>query len=295
LARKEFPNLDVSIRGAVSIARRIQDPLAELVKIDPKSIGVGLYQHDVDQNQLSQSLTGVVESVVNKVGVEVSTASPALLTYIAGIGPKLAEKIVEHRDINGPFQNRAGLRKVPGLGPKAFEQSAGFLRIRKGDNPLDASAIHPESYSIAQKVMGQAKINLEMPPQQIQANLDRLVSTKKIEELATEFGCGVPTLLDIFDQLIRPGRDPRQDAPPPILRSDVLKMEDLAQGMSLKGTVRNVVDFGAFIDIGVKQDGLLHRTQIPQGTTIQVGDILDVEIIKIEIERGRVSLGWIAK
>lgn len=295
LARKEFPHLDVSIRGAVSIARRIQDPLAELVKIDPKSIGIGLYQHDVDQNQLSQSLSGVVESVVNQVGVEVSTASPALLTYVAGIGPKLAEKIVEYRDQNGPFPSRTDLRKVSGLGPKAFEQSAGFLRIRQGSNPLDASAIHPESYSIAEKIMRLADVTMEMPPQLRKANLDGLTARKPMEQLAGELGCGLPTLKDILDQLVRPGRDPRQDAPLPILRSDVLKMEDLAPGMRLKGTIRNVVDFGAFIDIGVKQDGLLHRSQIPQGTSIQVGDILDIEVLKVEIERGRISLGWITK
>lgn len=295
LARQELPHLDVSIRGAVSIARRIQDPLAELVKIDPKSIGVGLYQHDVDQKQLSQSLSGVVESVVNQVGVDVSTASPALLTYVAGIGPKLAQKIVEHRDQYGSFPDRMALRQVPGLGPKAFEQSAGFLRIRQGDNPLDASAIHPESYSIAEKVMKLAGISLDLPAQGRKSGLDKLVSQKSLEQLSAELKCGLPTLRDIFDQLIQPGRDPRQDAPLPILRSDVLKMEDLAAGMVMKGTVRNVVDFGVFIDIGVKQDGLLHRSQVPQGTSLQVGDILEIEILKVEIERGRISLGWHSK
>jgi len=292
LARAELPNLDVSIRGAVSIARRIQDPLAELVKIDPKSIGVGLYQHDVDQKQLSSSLTGVVESVVNQVGVDVSTASPSLLTYVAGIGPKLAEKIVEYRDQNGPFQDRTALRKVPGLGPKAFEQSAGFLCVRHGKNPLDASAIHPESYPVAEAVLKKAGLPFETPPAERRPALEALFKRQPLEKLAAELGAGVPTLSDIFEQLIRPGRDPRQDMPAPILRSDVLSMEDLAPGMRLKGTVRNVVDFGAFIDIGVKQDGLLHRTQIPRGTVLQVGDIVNVEIQKIEIERGRIALGW---
>lgn len=293
LARQEMPDLDVSLRGAVSIARRIQDPLAELVKIDPKSIGVGLYQHDVDQKQLTESLTGVVESVVNQVGVDISTASPSLLTYVAGIGPRLAEKIVEYRDQNGAFKDRAALRRVPGLGPKAFEQSAGFLRIRNGVNPLDASAIHPESYPVAEAVLGKAGLRLDSTPQERKPALEDLLRQQPVEKLAAELGTGVPTLTDIFEQLIRPGRDPRQDTPTPLLRSDVLSMEDLQAGMRLKGTVRNVVDFGAFIDIGVKQDGLLHRSQIPQGMLLQVGDILEVEIQKIEIERGRIGLGWI--
>lgn len=288
LARAEFPDLDVSLRGAVSIARRAQDPLAELVKIDPKSIGVGLYQHDVDQTALSHALDGVVESVVNSVGVDVNTASPALLTHVAGIGPKLAASIVAWRDANGPFQSREELKKVPGLGPKAFEQSAGFLRIREGRNPLDASAIHPESYPIALAVLERAGLTPASPLPERKAALERL----RPEALAAELGCGLPTLLDIFEQLVRPGRDPREDTPAPILRSDVLKMEDLAPGMTLKGTVRNVVDFGAFVDIGVKQDGLLHRSQIPIGAVLKVGDIIDVEILKIEPERGRISLGW---
>ena len=292
LARAELPDLDVSLRGAVSIARRVQDPLAELVKIDPKSIGVGMYQHDVDQKQLSQSLVGVVESVVNHVGVEVNTASPALLTYVAGIGPKLAEKIVAHRDTNGPFAERKDLRAVAGLGPKAFEQSAGFLRIRDGKNPLDASAIHPESYAAAQAVLKKAGINANTPPAERKAALDELLARQSVEQLAKELGAGVPTLADIFEQLVRPGRDPRQDLPAPILRSDVLSMEDLVVGMRMKGTVRNVVDFGAFVDIGVKQDGLLHRSQIPRNTLLKVGDIIQVEIQKVEIERGRISLVW---
>jgi uncharacterized protein len=292
LARAEMPDLDVSLRGAVSIARRVQDPLAELVKIDPKSIGVGLYQHDVDQTELSRSLSSVVESVVNQVGVDANTASPALLTHVSGIGQKLAERIVAHRDERGPFKNREQLKKVSGLGPKAFEQSAGFLRIREGDNPLDTSAIHPESYPIALAVFKRAGIDPRTPPEQRQAALSHLLAENSIEKLSQELGAGVPTLTDIFEQLVRPGRDPREDMPLPILRSDVLKMEDLSTGMHLKGTVRNVVDFGAFIDIGVKQDGLLHRSQLPPGVTVQVGQVVEVEIAKVEAERGRISLCW---
>lgn len=290
LARLEFPQLDVSLRGGVSIARRVQDPLAELVKIDPRSIGVGMYQHDVDQGELSKSLGGVVEDVVNAVGVDVNTASPALLTYVAGIGPKLAQKVVAFRDEQGSFHSREQLRNVPGMGPKAFEQSAGFLRVREGENPLDSSAIHPESYAIAEAVLQKAGLKLDSTPEQRKSALDQLLSSVKIDELVTELGCGVPTLQDILEQLVRPGRDPREDTPAPILRSDVLKMEDLAAGMVLKGTVRNVVDFGAFVDIGVKQDGLLHRTQIPAGASLKVGDIISVAILKVETDRGRISL-----
>lgn len=293
LARAELPGLDVSMRGAVSIARRIQDPLAELVKIDPKSIGVGLYQHDVDQKHLAESLNVVVESVVNNVGVDVNTASAALLTYVVGIGPKLSEKIVLHRDINGSFRNREDLRKVAGLGPKAFEQSAGFLRIRNSTNPLDASAIHPESYKATETVLELAGVSFQDPAGKLQLMLDTLQVTKPIDKLAQVLGIGGPTLTDIFEQLIRPGRDPRDDTPVPILRSDLLKLEDLTVGMQIKGTVRNVVDFGAFIDIGVKQDGLLHRSQIPPGITLQVGDVIDISIQKVEIERGRIGLGWV--
>jgi len=292
LARAELPDLDVSLRGAVSIARRAQDPLAELVKIDPKSIGVGLYQHDVDQRQLSQSLSGVVESVVNRVGVDLNTASPALLTCVSGIGPKLAEKIVEYRQENGAFRTRQALHKVSGLGPKAFEQAAGFLRVRDGDHPLDASAIHPESYKVAEKVLALAGLKLASTPAERRPALEALAKRMTLEQLASEAGCGIPTLKDIVEQLVRPGRHPRAAAPAPLLRTDVLKMEDLAEGMRLKGTVRNVVEFGAFVDIGVKQAGLLHRTQIPNGTLLKVGDVIDVEIHKVEIERGRIGLGW---
>ncbi|MBT3336304.1 MAG: RNA-binding transcriptional accessory protein [Anaerolineae bacterium] len=292
LARAEFPDLDVSIRGAVSIARRAQDPLAELVKIDPKSIGVGMYQHDVNQKDLGHALDGVVESVVNQVGVDVNTASSALLTHVAGVGTKLAERIVAQRDTEGVFKTRKSLLKVSGLGAKAYEQSAGFLRIRDGANPLDASAIHPESYPIAEAILGRAGISPASVIEERIAALEALAAKISPEELSKELGCGLPTLNDILEQLVRPGRDPRSDAPAPILRSDVLKMSDLIEGMSLKGTVRNVVDFGAFVDIGVKQDGLLHKSKIPFGTTLKVGDILDIEILKIEAERGRIGLGW---
>ncbi len=295
LARAEFPDLDVSIRGAVSIARRAQDPLAELVKIDPKSIGVGLYQHDVDQSALTHSLDGVVETVVNSVGVDLNTASAALLTHIAGVGPKLATAIVSYRNENGQFKARTELKKVAGLGPKAFEQSAGFMRIRSGKNPLDESAIHPESYTIAEAVLERAGLKPATPLTERKPALDALLAKTPLEKLAVELGCGAPTLKDILEQLVRPGRDPREDTPAPILRSDVLTEADLAIGFELKGTVRNVVDFGAFVDIGVKHDGLIHKSQIPFGTLLKVGDIIDVEILKIEAERGRISLGWVKK
>lgn len=292
LARAELPDMDVSLRGAVSIARRVQDPLAEQVKIDPKSIGVGLYQHDVNQVQLSSTLDGVVESVVNRVGVDVNTASSALLTHVAGIGPKLAERIVTHRDENGAFRSRHDLMRVAGLGKKSFEQAAGFLRVRDGNNPLDASAIHPESYSIAEQVLARAGLDFSVPPAEREGALQPL--KQNIDALAAELGTGVPTLQDIFEQLIRPGRDPREDLPLPILRSDVLTMDDLMVGMVLNGTVRNIVDFGAFIDIGVKQDGLLHRSQIPRQLQLSVGDIVEVEVLRVEVERGRISLGLAA-
>jgi uncharacterized protein len=293
LARAELPDLDVTLRGAASIARRAQDPLAELVKIDPKSIGVGLYQHDVNQKQLSEALDGVVETVVNRVGVDVNTASVALLTHVAGIGPKLAETIVAHRDENGAFSSRNALKKVPKLGPKAFEQAAGFLRIRDGDNALDASAIHPESYKIAQAILKKAGIKDSTPPAEREKRIVQLRENNPLHDLANEFETGVPTLTDILEQLIRPGLDPREDLPAPLLRSDVLSMDDLQTGMKLSGTVRNVVDFGAFVDIGVKQDGLLHRSQIPRERQLSVGDVIEVEILSVEKERGRIGLGWV--
>lgn len=290
LARQEMPDLDVSLRGAVSIARRAQDPLAELVKMDPRSIGVGLYQHDVDQTILKNTLGGVVEDRVNQVGVDVNTASPALLSYVAGVGPKLAEKIVSYRDEHGPFSERNELKEVPGLGPKAFEQCAGFTRIPGGKNPLDESAIHPESYPIALEVMKRAGMQTRSTRDERKNAIEKIRSEITVEKLAEELGCGKFTLGDILEQLVRPGRDPRQDVPLPVLRSDVIQMEDLVEGIQLKGTVRNIVDFGAFIDIGVKQDGLLHRSQMPPGTLLQVGEVVEVEILKVEIDRGRISL-----
>jgi uncharacterized protein len=292
LAREELSDLDVTLRGAVSIARRVQDPLAELVKIDPKAIGVGLYQHDVNQKQLAETLNQVVELVVNQVGVDVNTASPALLTYVAGIGPKLAERIVAHRDEHGPFLNRESLINVHGLGTKAFEQAAGFLRVRNGENLLDATAIHPESYSVATAVLQRANLTPDTPPTEREPALKALRQQTHLDQLARELNTGVPTLKDILEQLIRPGRDPREDMPAPILRSDVLSMTDLQAGMTLKGTVRNVVDFGSFIDIGVKQDGLLHRSRIPRDEQLSVGDIVQVEILGVDHERERISLGW---
>ena len=291
LARAELPDLDVSLRGAVSIGRRLQDPLAELVKIDPKSIGVGLYQHDVDQKQLAGALTTVVESVVNRVGVEVNSASPALLGYVSGIGPKLAESIVAHRDAQGPFTTRRALRDVSGLGAKAFEQAAGFLRIRDGEDPLDASAIHPESYEVAQRLLARVGLAAGAPKEELKHALSSLREASDLVLLAAELGTGVPTLSDIFDQLVQPGRDPREDMPRPLLRSDVLSMDDLVPGQVLNGTIRNVVDFGAFVDIGVKQDGLLHKRAMPHGTSLQVGDVVVVSVLTVDKERGRISLG----
>ncbi|MFW6097187.1 MAG: Tex family protein [Chloroflexota bacterium] len=292
LARAELPELDVTLRGAVSIARRVQDPLAELVKIDPQSLGVGLYQHDVNQTALSEALAWVVESVVNRVGVNVNTASPALLGHVAGIGPRLSENMVAHRDRHGPFPSRRALLDVSGMGPKTFEQAAGFLRINDGENPLDASAIHPESYDVARAVLKRAGLSPDTPPNEREKALQALRARGSIETLAKELGAGVPTLEDIFEQLLRPGRDPREDAPTPILRSDVLSMDDLRPGMRLKGTVRNVVDFGAFVDIGVKHDGLLHRSKKPRNVDLAVGDVIEVTILKVEAERGRISFGW---
>ena len=290
LARKEFPDLDVSIRGAVSIGRRVQDPLAELVKIDPKSIGVGLYQHDVNQTNLAGALDQVVETVVNSVGVELNTASGALLTHIAGIGPSLADKIVQYREENGPFPSRREVTAVPGMGPKSYEQAAGFLRIRDGKNPLDSTAIHPESYAVAKQVLDRLNLPENASSAERVRIVDRFTEATDLKALAKDLNTGLPTLEDILKEIARPGRDPREDLPKPILRVDILKMDDLAPGMQLKGTIRNVVDFGAFVDIGVKTDGLLHRSQIPQHTHLQVGDIVDVVIQSIDKDRNRIAL-----
>ena len=292
LAREELPEMDVSMRGAVSIARRVQDPLAEFVKIDPRSLGVGMYQHDINQNKLSKSLDEVVESAVNFTGVYLNSASTALLAYVAGIGPALANHIVSFRNQHGNFCSREALLKVPGLGPKSYEQCAGFLRIKGGQNPLDDTAIHPESYPIAEKILELAGLAPNSSLSSRAKALEHLQQKTSTKDLAVALKVGVPTLQDIFEQLIRPGRDPRSDFPLPILRSDILKIDDLKPGMSLKGTVRNVVDFGAFIDIGVKQDGLLHRSQIPRRQKLAVGDIIQIVIIQVDIDRNRISLGW---
>lgn len=287
LARKELPDLDVSLRGAVSIARRLQDPLAELVKIDPESIGVGLYQHDVDQKKLADSLNAVVESVVNAVGVNVNTASPALLEQVAGLSNHTAENIVAHRDEHGPFPSRSTLLDVKGIGPKAFEQSAGFLRIPDGENPLDNTAIHPENYAAVEQLLAPYPSLGAAPIEQWQRSVSRL---------ADQLGLGEPTLADILDALARPGRDPRDDLPEPVLRTDVLSLDDLQEGMWLKGTVRNVVDFGAFVDIGVKQDGLVHISQMADRFVrnpheiVRVGDVVDVRVLNVDKDRGRIGL-----
>ncbi|MFP4346185.1 MAG: Tex family protein [Anaerolineales bacterium] len=297
LARQELPDLDVSLRGAVSIARRLQDPLAELVKIDPQAIGVGLYQHDVDQKALGEALDVVVESAVNSVGVDLNTASPALLQYVSGIGPKLAETIVAHRDEQGPFPSRAALRKVSGVGPKTFEQAAGFLRVPGSDLPLDNTPIHPESYAVARALLERLGLPLGDPalPERIAA----LRARQDLSQLAGELGTGVPTLKDILEALARPGRDPRDALEGPLLRGDVKSMDDLREGMRLKGTVRNVVDFGAFVDIGVKRDGLIHISKMGQGYVhnphdkVAVGDVVEVEIVSVDRDRGRIGLALV--
>lgn len=294
LAREELPDLDVSMRGAVSIARRLQDPLAELVKIAPQSIGVGLYQHDVDQKRLGEALDAVVESAVNYVGVNVNTASAALLQYVSGINKRTAANIVAHRDQHGPFRTRKDLLKVKGLGAKAFEQAAGFLRLPDGDNPLDNTPIHPESYGVVRRLFELIGVHGDEPD--LSRRIEQFKASQNIEELAQLLDVGAPTLSDIFDGLMRPGRDPRDELPAPVLRSDVLKIEDLREGMILTGTVRNVVDFGAFVDIGVKQDGLVHVSQMAERyvrdpyAVVSVGDVVQVRVIEVDLERGRIGL-----
>jgi uncharacterized protein len=294
LAREELPDMDVSMRGAVSIARRLQDPLAELVKIDPKSIGVGLYQHDVNQKRLAETLDAVVESAVNHVGVDLNTASPSLLQYVSGINKRVATSVVAHRDQNGPFRTRKALLKVKGLGGKAFEQAAGFLRIPGGDNSLDNTAIHPESYPVVEQFF--EWMDVRGDEHDLPERIKRFMHRQKMEELAQVLDVGVPTLTDIINSLIRPGRDPRDELPKPILRSDVLKMEDLEEGMVLQGTVRNVVDFGAFVDIGVKQDGLVHVSEMADRyvrdphKVVSVGDVVQVRVTRVDLERGRIGL-----
>ena len=294
LAAEEFPDFDVTQRSAVSIARRMQDPLAELVKIDPKAIGVGQYQHDLKQNELTAALDGVVEQCVNQVGVEVSTASAELLSHVAGIGPALAKNIVAYREENG-IASRAALKKVPKLGPKAYEQCAGFLRVMDSKNPLDATAVHPESYDAAKLLL--EKLGYDM--KEIRggaADVVHRASRYGHEKLAAEIGVGLPTLNDMLNELAKPGRDPRDELPKPVLRTDVLEMKDLKPGMELTGTVRNVIDFGAFVDIGVHQDGLVHISRMAEkfikhpSEVVKVGDIVKVWVVNVDEQKKRIAL-----
>jgi uncharacterized protein len=279
VANEEFPGMDVSLKGAISIGRRIQDPLAELVKIEPKHIGVGQYQHDLNQSKLNEALKGVVEDCVNSVGVDLNTASVSLLNYVSGISSTVAKNIIKYKEKNGKFNNRRELLKVKGLGEKTFVQCAGFLRIPDGDNQLDKTGVHPESYEIAEKLLDKKGLDL--------ANID---------ELAMELNVGAPTLKDIVKELKKPGRDPREEMPKPIFRKDILKIEDLKPNMILVGTVRNVVDFGAFVDIGVKQDGLVHISNISDRyvkhptEVLSVGDIVNVMILDVDAEKKKISL-----
>ena len=294
LGAEEFPDYDVALRSAVSIGRRIQDPLAELVKIDPKSIGVGQYQHDMNQKRLGETLGGVVEDCVNSVGVDLNTASPALLSYVAGINSAVAKNILAYREENGLFHSRKELKKVPKLGPKAFEQCAGFLRIAESDMPLDRTGVHPESYKAAEGLLRLVGCSLEDVAKGQVKGLGQKVSLT--EETAQKLGIGLPTLLDIAKELEKPGRDPRDEAPAPVLRSDVLSMEDLKEGMVLKGTVRNVIDFGVFVDIGVHQDGLVHISQICDRfikhplEAVKLGDVVTVKVLGVDLPRKRISL-----
>ena len=291
LATEEFPNFDVGQRSAASIARRLQDPLAELVKIDPKSIGVGQYQHDMNQKKLGEALSGVVEDCVNKVGVDLNTASVSLLEYVSGISKAIAKNIVVYREENGEFKDRKELLKVAKLGPKAFEQCAGFLRIRGGKNPLDATSVHPESYPAAEKFLA----SMGMKPEDIFSG-QQVYFVKDYAQQAEKLGVGEMTLRDIVKELTKPGRDPREEMPKPILRTDVLDMKDLKEGMVLKGTVRNVIDFGAFVDIGVHQDGLVHISQMTERyikhplEAVSVGDVVDVMVLGVDMKKKRISL-----
>lgn len=297
LATEEYPDINVSIRGAISIARRLQDPLAELVKIDPKAIGVGQYQHDVNQKQLEESLTNVIEDSVNSVGVDVNTATPSLLSYVAGINKQIAKNIVAYRDANGKLKNRKELLKVPKLGKVAYEQCAGFIRIYDGNNPLEITAVHPESYEVAEKLLEQIGYQKEdlLSKEKVQEIKEKLHSLS-IPKTAKELGVGEMTLEDMIKEFAKPGRDPREDMPKPILRNDVLKFEDLTEGMVLTGTVRNVIDFGAFVDIGVKHDGLVHISEMSHSfvknpsDVVAVGDIVKVKVIKLDKERQKVGL-----
>jgi len=296
LAKQEFPNLNVEHRSAVSIARRLLDPLSELVKIDPKSIGVGQYQHDLSQKKLNDALTFTVETVVNRVGVDVNVASASLLEYVSGISTRVSKNVVEMRETKGKFKNRKELREIAGMGAKTYEQSVGFLRVIGGENPLDKTPIHPESYSVAKQILSRFDFTLEDVGTK---ELRDKIKDVNINELAGELEVGVPTLEDILDSLKRPLRDPRDSAPAPILKSDVLSLEDLKEGMALKGTVRNVVDFGAFVDCGVKEDGLVHISKLKKGfvkhpmDVVSVGDVVDVWVLGVDLKRKRLQLSMV--
>ena len=291
---EEFPNFDVGQRSATSMARRLQDPLAELVKIDPKSIGVGQYQHDMNQKKLSEALSGVVEDCVNRVGVDLNTASASLLEYISGISKAIAKNIVTYREENGAFTARSQLLKVAKLGPKAYEQSAGFMRISDGKNPLDATGVHPESYAATKVLLEKMGYTLEDVKNRNVVGISKKIRDYK--KLAEELEIGELTLRDIVKELEKPARDPRDDMPKPILRSDVLEMKDLTPGMVLKGTVRNVIDFGAFVDIGVHQDGLVHISQMCDRyikhplEVVSVGDIVEVKVLSVDLKKQRIQL-----
>ncbi|MCR4609923.1 MAG: RNA-binding transcriptional accessory protein [Eubacterium sp.] len=294
LATEEFPTFDVGQRSAASIARRVQDPLAELVKIDPKSIGVGQYQHDMNQKKLGDALSGVVEDCVNSVGVDLNTASAALMVYISGINKSIAGNIVTYREEHGSFKNRAELLKVPKLGPKAFEQCAGFMRISGGENPLDNTGVHPESYKAAGELMKECNVSMDSIRE------GAVIYINDYKAMAEKLGIGEPTLRDMVKEMSAPGRDPRADLPPVVLRSDVLEMKDLKEGMILKGTVRNVIDFGAFVDIGVHQDGLVHISQLTKKKfvkhpldVVSVGDIVEVKVLSVDERKKRISLSMI--
>ncbi len=301
LATEEYPNINVSLRGAISIARRLQDPLAELVKIDPKAIGVGQYQHDVNQKNLEESLTGVVEDAVNSVGVDINTATPSLLSYVSGINGGIAKNIVKYREENGKIKERKELLKVAKLGKVAYEQCAGFIRVPGGKNPLEITGVHPESYEVAKELLKTIGYEVEDLSNKenllkIKIKLSEINNGNTVKKLAEELNIGEPTLKDIINELMKPGRDPREDMPKPILRSDVLKFEDLKEGMLLTGTIRNVTDFGAFVDVGVKHDGLVHISEMSESFVrnpseiVSVGDIVKVKVIKIDRERQKVKL-----
>ncbi len=295
LAAAEMPELDLTLRSAVSIARRLQDPLAELVKIEPKAIGVGQYQHDMPQKRLGEALDGVVEDCVNSVGADLNTASPALLSRVSGVSAAVSKNIVTYREENGAFHSRAELKKVPKLGPKAYEQCAGFLRVPESNNPLDNTAVHPESYEAAKGLLELCGYSVNDVRNGVE-ELGAKAEAYGLEKAAEKTGVGVPTLQDIIKELAKPGRDPRDELPPPLLRTDVLDMKDLKPGMELKGTVRNVIDFGAFVDIGVHQDGLVHISQISNrrirhpSDVLSVGDIVKVRVLSVDVEKGRISL-----